>query len=354
MRQSMFCVSVMALAALFLNACDRTQEETASGKSKTPKGKVEIPIPAGRRKETRGMMESVTHKPDMKPANAEQQAVVSIPPDWTKEVRRVKVATPEGEKWREITYYKNSIGMEFVLIPAGELMMGSGQSAAEVARLSSTKGQYFADEHPQHCVQITKPFHMGAHEVTQDQYERVIAKNPAYFKGSRNPVEKVSWHDAADFCKRLSQREGVFYRLPTEAEWEYACRAGTTTPFYFGNTISTSQANYNGNYFVYGDGRKGVSRQKTSAVGSFAANAWGLYDMHGNVWEWCQDWFAKDYYGRSPADDPTGPDTGVSRVLRGGAWYYNPWDCRSAYRLGLNPANSFNPFVFRVVCAPRP
>ena len=121
------------------------------------------------------------------------------------------------------------------------------------------------------------------------------------------------------------------YRLPTEAEWEYACRAATTTWFYFGDTISTAQANYDGNH-VYGNGHKGVYREKTMPVGSFAPNAFGLYDMHGNVWEWCADWYAKDYYPRRPSKDPQGPGTGRSRVLRGGSWNSGPADCRSARR----------------------
>ena len=193
------------------------------------------------------------------------------------------------------------------------------------------KAEWFQNEQPQHRVKITKPFYMGVYVVTQAQYEAVMGANPSYFKGESNPVEKVSWNDAVEFCKKLSAKTGQTVRLPTEAEWEYACRAGTTTPFNTGETISTDQANYNGN-FTYGSGSKGEYRQKTVAVGSFAPNALGLYDMHGNVWEWCQDWYDAGYYKNSPTDDPPGPEKGESRVLRGGSWNSDPRSCRSAVR----------------------
>ena len=267
------------------------------------------------------------------------------PGGWTSQTRRVKVATPSGEQWKQITYYTNSIGIEFVLVPAGEFMMGSRDPASQVAARCGgydAKDKWFTNEHPRHRVRITRAFFIGAHEVTQRQYERVMGKNPAHFKGANNPVEQVSWNDAAEFCRRLSQKDGATYRLPTESEWEYACRAGTTTPFHTGETISTGQANYDGNYW-YANGTKGQYRRKTTPVGSFAANAWGLYDMHGNVWEWCQDWYDDDYYSNSPTDDPTGPATGKYLVLRGGSWFYFPYFMRSAYRLRGNPAfRNFN------------
>jgi formylglycine-generating enzyme required for sulfatase activity len=177
--------------------------------------------------------------------------------------------------------------------------------------------------------------------------------NPSEFKGESNPVERVSWNDAVEFCKQLSEKTGQTVRLPTEAEWEYACRAGTTTPFNTGETISTDQANYNGS-FAYGSGRKGEYRENTVAVGSFKANDFGLYDMHGNVREWCQDWYDAEYYKNSPTDDPQGPEKGESRVLRGGSRDDNPGDCRSANRAWLEPKYRGINFGFRVVCAPRP
>jgi formylglycine-generating enzyme required for sulfatase activity/serine/threonine protein kinase len=262
--------------------------------------------------------------------------------------RKVTTATPRGKAEKEITYYRNSIGMEFVRIEAGEFMMGSGQTAAEVARLGSGKEEYYKDEHPQHKVRITKQFFMASTEVTQGQYKAVMAKEPAKFGGDKNPVEQVSWNDAQAFCKELSKRDGVTYRLPTEAEWEYACRAGTPPPFYTGGTISTEQANYAG-ISTYGDGRKGEYRQKTTAVASFPANPWGLHDMHGNVWEWCQDWHDEDYYKKSPAADPAGFATGSSRVLRGGSWNNNSWNCRSANRNRNAPSNSSTDDGIRVV-----
>jgi formylglycine-generating enzyme required for sulfatase activity len=210
-------------------------------------------------------------------------------------------------------------------IPAGTFMMGS--PATEDKR---------GDNETQHRVTISKPFYMGIHPVTQAQYQAIMGKNPANFQGNDLPVEQVNWNDAVEFCQKISQKAGRTFRLPTEAEWEYACRAGTTTPFYFGNTISTEQANYDGNY-TYGNGVKGVHRQKTTSVGSFPANAWGLHDMHGNVWEWCADWYGD--YPAEAAIDPQGVSNGPSRVLRGGSWNNNPQNCRSANRNRNDPDN---------------
>ena len=178
-----------------------------------------------------------------------------------------------------------------------------------------------------------------------------MGKNPSHFKGAKNPVEMVSWNDAMEFCRNLTAETAMDVRLPTEAEWEYACRAGTTTPFNTGSTISTDSANYNGNY-TYRNGRKGVYRQKTMPVGSFAPNAWGLYDMHGNVYERCEDWYGVYHYERSPAADPKGPTSAGRRVLRGGSWSNNPEDCRSANRDPGNPASAGSSNGFRVVMLP--
>ncbi|MHC4641530.1 MAG: formylglycine-generating enzyme family protein, partial [Planctomycetota bacterium] len=225
--------------------------------------------------------------------------------------------TPDLKPGKSLT---NSIGMKLVYIPSGEFRMGSRDSAEEVASKLGifTKPINYKNEHPQHRVKITKGFFLGTTEVTQAQYKEVMGKNPSRIKGEDNPVVKVSWSDAVEFCNRLSEKEGRIYRLPTEAEWEYACRAGTTTPFYTGETINTSQVNFNGDP-ISGYVTKGIDRGRTTSVGSFQPNGFGLYDMHGNVWEWCIDWYAEDYYKVSPSTDPQGPPTGMSRVIRGGA-----------------------------------
>ncbi|MFM6578516.1 MAG: formylglycine-generating enzyme family protein, partial [Dolichospermum sp.] len=196
---------------------------------------------------------------------------------------------------------------------------------------------------------------------TQAQWEIVAALEkvnidlgfyPSYFEDGNLPVECVSWNDAQEFCARLSRIENRIYRLPSEAQWEYACRAGATTPFHFGEIISTDLANYDGNY-TYGDGLKGVHRKGTTDVGSFPPNAFGLHDMHGNVWEWCQDdWH--DNYEDAPIDGTawTGLDIGLSndmKVLRGGSWRHYPDHCRSAYRLYSIANFGFSDFGFRVV-----
>jgi formylglycine-generating enzyme required for sulfatase activity len=226
-------------------------------------------------------------------------------------------------------------GMELVFIPAGEFLMGS---------LASEEGRQ-DDEGPQHRVRITKPFYMGKYEVTQGEWRKVMGSNPSHFTGNdRLPVETVSWNH----CQEFLRKAGDGLRLPTEAEWEYACRAGTTTPFHFGNTISTDEANYEGT-MTYAGGQKGVFRRKTTPVGSFPPNTWGLYDMDANVRQWCQDWYGGSYYGQSPSADPKGPASGRARVLRGGSWGYGPGGCRSASRNQGRPSDAYDDFGFRVV-----
>jgi formylglycine-generating enzyme required for sulfatase activity len=232
-------------------------------------------------------------------------------------------------------------------------MMGSPQD--EIAR--------FPDESPQHRVTVPD-FFMGKYPITQAQWrsiaqqtelqvDRELNENPSSFKGDNLPVENVSWYEAVEFCQRLSKWTGQVYRLPSEAEWEYACRAGTKTPFYFGNTISTEVANYDGNY-TYGQGTKGTYRKKTTVVGSFkVANAFGLYDMHGNVWEWCQDHYHNSYTG-APADGSAWIDSDAGanafRLLRGGGWFNYPRNCRSACRdFYYNPDIHYYNVGFRVV-----
>jgi formylglycine-generating enzyme required for sulfatase activity len=234
-------------------------------------------------------------------------------------------------------------GMTFAPIPAGTFMMGSMEG-------ESGRG---SDE-TLHEVTLKEPFWMMTTEVTQDAWKEIMGSNPSHFKGGNLPVENVSWNDAQVFISKLNERkDGWRYRLPTEAEWEYAARAGTTTAFNLGNTISPDQVNYNGNY-PYKEGEKGIYREKTVPVGSLPnANAWGLYDMHGNVSEWCSDywcWYG-GWYGAYPiADvtDPKGPATGSNRVIRGGGWDYNVQNCRSAFRDYLRPDYGWRGIGFRL------
>lgn len=243
----------------------------------------------------------------------------------------------------------NDALLEMVAIPGGQFLMGSPENEPE----------RFDYESPQHTV-IIQPFYMGKFPVTQAQWQAVaglpkveidLNPNPSSFKGANRPVESVSWDDAIEFCNRLSHKTGKLYRLPSEAEWEYACRAGTTTPFHFGETITTDLANYNGNY-IYASGPKGESRQQTTEVGKFPPNAFGLYDMHGNIWEWCQDaWH--DSYERAPADSTAwmSENDNNYRLVRGGSWNAYPWLCRSANRNGVARVARSNRVGFRVVVA---
>lgn len=235
----------------------------------------------------------------------------------------------------------NGVKMEFMLIPAGEFMMGSPENEQDRDRDESL-----------HRVRITKPFYMAKYECTQEQWQAITGDNPSWFKDNqRNPVEEVSWNDINNTFLPAIQKhapKGMTFRLPTEAQWEYACRAGTSTPFHFGATITTDQVNYDGNY-PYGNAPEGEFREKTTPVGTFPANAWGLHDMHGNVWEWCQDWYANDFYSKSPTDDPENTKSGTFRVLRGGNWYLNAEPCRSAFRLGGDPHGGGSNHGFRLV-----
>ena len=226
-------------------------------------------------------------------------------------------------------------GMTFVRIPGGSFLMGSPPNEEDRD-----------DDENQHRVTLSG-FEMLTTEVTQGMWTAIMDSNPSKFKGNNLPVERVSWNDCQEFIKKLNQRDpGKGYRLPTEAEWEYACRAGTTTPFNTGKTLDASAANYDGNY-PYTGGRKGVYREKTVSVGSFSANAWGLYDMHGNVWEWCVDWY--DSYPSGSVTDPRGPSSGSYRVCRGGGWLLNARNCLSAYRGNDGPSNRLGGLGFRLV-----
>jgi formylglycine-generating enzyme required for sulfatase activity len=216
----------------------------------------------------------------------------------------------------------NGVKLEMIAIPGGTFWMGSPANEAE-------RGD---NESPQH--QVTVPsFFMGKYPLTQAQYQAIMGKNPAYFKGNNRPVENVSWDDAVRFCQKLSQRTGKNYRLPSEAEWEYACRAGTKTPFSFGDNITTDLVNYDGTY-PYKSAPKGKYREQTTDVGTFPPNAFGLYDMHGNVWEWCEDDWHENYIDAPTDGSAWNSQSGSNtKLLRGGSWYYVAGDCRSANRV---------------------
>jgi uncharacterized protein (TIGR02996 family) len=245
----------------------------------------------------------------------------------------------------------NSIGMRLVLVPGGRFLMGS----------PSDEDRRHEDEW-QHPVEITRPFWIGAFEVTQGQYRRVMSVNPSSFSalgGDREsvlgedtepyPVETVSWDDAVEFCARLSRMErGRVYRLPSEAEWEYACRAGTACEFHYGGWLSSRLANFDGES-PYRTHEVGPDLGRPCPVGLYPPNAFGVYDMHGNLDEWCHDWYEEEYYRRSPVADPRGPESGEMRVMRGGTWGNSGRFCRSAFRWRASPDVRQHEKGFRVV-----
>jgi formylglycine-generating enzyme required for sulfatase activity/tRNA A-37 threonylcarbamoyl transferase component Bud32 len=231
----------------------------------------------------------------------------------------------------------NGVKLEMVEIPPGTFYMGSPKNEAG-------RRDY---ESPQH--QVTVPsFFIGKYLLTQAQYQAVMGNNPARFKGNNRPVEQVSWDDAVAFCQKLSQKTGKNYKLPSEAQWEYACRAGTTTPFYFGETITPDLVNYDGNY-AYAAAPKGKYRKQTTDVGTFPPNPFGLYDMHGNVWEWCEDDWQKNYIN-APLNGSASISQSTNNVLRGGSWLSNPGHCRSASRGYCVAGFGDYDLGFRVVC----
>jgi formylglycine-generating enzyme required for sulfatase activity len=258
----------------------------------------------------------------------------------------------------------NSIDMKLARIPAGSFKMGSPRSEAERD-----------DKEELHEVSITKPFYMGVYEVKQSEYIMVMegidkserSRYRPVAEGKDKPAFNLEWKFAKIFCERLSARPeeksaGRKYRLPTEAEWEYACRAGTSTAFHGGNSLSSSEANFNGNYPA-GDAKQDKYIRRPTTSGSYKPNTFGLYDMHGNVAEWCADWYDPEYYLDSPDDDPLGPPFGVVAtkffnfgdqnyfvVVRGGCWVDDGRACRSAYRYRAMPNTVYKLIGFRVVC----
>lgn len=299
----------------------------------------------------------------------------------------------------------NSIGVKFAFIPPGEFMMGSSESAdakstffKESYQMGLMKSDQFSNEHPQHRVRISKAFYFGIYPVTRGQFRAFIEdtgyktvaergerhvpgvfgfdpsknmysfmkdnswRNPGYEQDDDHPAVAIAWIDATAFCEWLSKKEGKSYRLPTEAEWEYACRAGTRTRYHSGDDPETLATAAN-----IGDVTAAAKFERfgwalntsdgelfTSEVGRYQPNAFGLYDMHGNVWQWCSDWYKPDYYSESPVDDPTGPGIGYRsrdrRIARGGSWYSRPWECTSSTRHWINPASQeCDQIGFRVI-----
>jgi len=263
--------------------------------------------------------------------------------------------------------FTNSLGMKFAKIPSGSFMMGSGISASEAVSRYGGKEKYYEREHPQHRVTISKPFYMQKMEVTVGQWRSFIQDtgykteaetgggayvwtgkkwekkegtywdNPGFNQGDNNPVTCVSWNDVQEFIKWLNRKEGKEYRLPTEAEWEYGARAGSTTRFCYGNNKDGLAE-----YAWYWDN----SGKRTHSVGEKKPNSWGLYDMHGNVWEWLQDRYGD--YPSGAVTDPTGPSSGSNRVNRGGSWGNDAGNCRSANRVRNEPGNRDNNLGFRL------
>ena len=268
------------------------------------------------------------------------------------------VTLRDSEAQEYIEDLGNGLNLRMVAIRGGTFLMG--QTEAEKIQLLKEYGEqnyqtYLDEELPRHEVTIPD-FFMGIFTVTQAQYQALMGENPSTFRGEDRPVESVSWDESVAFCDRLSTQTGRNYRLPTEAEWEYACRAGTTTPFAFGDMITPELANYDWKSSYNGSPTRSSDPRETQPVGSYPANAWGLYDMHGNVWEWCLDHWHSNYADKPEELKQDGStawlssDESKNRLLRGGSWYDNAEGCRSACRFRLAPDARFNNLGFRVVC----
>ena len=233
-----------------------------------------------------------------------------------------------------LSFSLKGVSQVFRWIEPGQFLMGSPEDETERS-----------ENETQHKVTLTQGFWLAETCVTQALWQVIMDENPSHFKGEDLPVENVSWKDIQDFFDKLTVYADIPVRLPTEAEWEYACRAGTQTPFFWGENTTPEQVNYNGKY-PYADGEKGLDRGKTCGVKALPANHWGLYQMHGNVWEWCADWYEE--YSSEDVENPRGPETGMLRVLRGGSWFYNGRHCRSAYRYDWLPELRGDGFGFRL------
>ena len=275
-------------------------------------------------------------------SNTKARVRQQVSPHSSKQSIYSPINTPKLPENTPLDTFTEDLGkgvkLEMIAIPGGTFLMGSPENEAERDD----------DEGPQH--QVTVPsFFMGKYPLTQAQYQAILGSNPSYFKGNNRPVETVSWDDAVLFCQKLSQRTGKSYRLPSEAEWEYACRAGTKTPFSFGDNITPDLVNYNGNY-PYKSAPKGKYREQTTDVETFTPNSFGLYDMHGNVWEWCEDDWHENYIN-APTDGSawnsrSGNNT---KTLRGGSWDPDAGYCRAAYRYGDSRDSRGSACGFRVV-----
>jgi formylglycine-generating enzyme required for sulfatase activity len=251
---------------------------------------------------------------------------------------------PEGidhyGRYREIGIGRQTLRLRW--IPPGEFYMGSPEDEPE-------RGE----KERRHRVILTRGFWLAETVCPQSLWREVMDKNPSRFQGNDLPVENVSWYDVQEFLTRLNKfQPGLQARLPSEAEWEYACRAGTQTPFWWGDELTPDLANYNGEY-PYHNGPKREYREKTLPVGSFEANPWGLYQMHGNIWEWCEDWY-EEYSEDEVQIDPVGPNRGSGRVVRGGGWADGGRWLRAAYRYRWRPAGRYGGLGFRLAAGPRP
>jgi sulfatase modifying factor 1 len=269
-----------------------------------------------------------------------------VKPAWASDSGKDQYGTWADLKIADVT-------QRFRWIQPGTFTMGSPQAEKDAVVASEPGFKYWVAKEVPHHVTLTQGFWLADSTCTQALWLAITGSNPANFTESpQNPVETVSWDDCQQFLSQLNDRvSGGGFRLPSEAQWEYACRAGTTTAFSFGSTITPEQVNYNGNV-PFGGAAKGLYRQKTVPVKSLPPNAWGLYEMHGNVWQWCNDWY--DEYSGSAVRDPAGPSSGSFRVFRGGSWLSTARCCRSAYRGGVTPGYRDSNLGFRVAAQATP